>query len=197
LIGCSFSGNVPSELGNLSQLDFLGLNSNQFTGKIPPSLGKLSKVTWLDLADNQLTGPIPNSRDHGSGFDQLLKAQHFHLNKNKLQGSVPDFLFNSSMDLKHILFDRNNFNGSIPASIGVLPKLEVLRLNDNAFTGPVPAMNNLTKLHVLMLSNNKLSGLMPNLTGMDMLENVDLSNNSFIPSEVPSWFTSLIKLMTL
>ncbi|KAF2930104.1 hypothetical protein DAI22_05g107700 [Oryza sativa Japonica Group] len=194
LIGCSFSGNVPSELGNLSQLDFLGLNSNQFTGKIPPSLGKLSKVTWLDLADNQLTGPIPNSRDHGSGFDQLLKAQHFHLNKNKLQGSVPDFLFNSSMDLKHILFDRNNFNGSIPASIGVLPKLEVLRLNDNAFTGPVPAMNNLTKLHVLMLSNNKLSGLMPNLTGMDMLENV---NNSFIPSEVPSWFTSLIKLMTL
>jgi Leucine-rich repeat (LRR) protein len=95
------------------------------------------------------------------------------------------------------LFDRNNFNGSIPASIGVLPKLEVLRLNDNAFTGPVPAMNNLTKLHVLMLSNNKLSGLMPNLTGMDMLENVDLSNNSFIPSEVPSWFTSLIKLMTL
>uniref|UniRef100_A0A0D9WEZ5 non-specific serine/threonine protein kinase n=1 Tax=Leersia perrieri TaxID=77586 RepID=A0A0D9WEZ5_9ORYZ len=173
LIGCSFSGNLPTELGNLSQLDFLGLNSNQFTGKIPPSLGKLSKVTWLDLADNQLTGPIPNSRDHGSGFDQLLQAQHFHLNKNKLQGSVPDYLFNSSMALKHILLDRNNFTGPIPASIGVLRKLEVLRLNDNAFTGPVPALDQ-TTLHVL-----------------------DLSNNSFTPSEVPSWFTSLRKLMTL
>ncbi|KAF0926359.1 hypothetical protein E2562_023077 [Oryza meyeriana var. granulata] len=197
LIGCSFSGNLPSELGNLSQLNFLGLNSNQFTGNIPPSLGKLSKVTWLDLADNQLTGPIPNSRDHGSGFDQLLKAQHFHLNKNMLQGLVPDYLFNSIMDLKHILFDRNNFSGSIPASIGVLPNLEVLRLNDNAFMGPVPAMDNLTKLHVLMLSNNKLSGPMPNLTRLDELENVDLSNNSFTPSEVPTWFTGLDKLMTL
>ncbi|XP_052154445.1 leucine-rich repeat receptor protein kinase HPCA1-like [Oryza glaberrima] len=197
LIGCSFSGNVPKELGNLSQLNFLALNSNQFTGIIPPSLGKLSKVTWLDLADNQLIGPIPNSRDHGAGFDQLLKAQHFHLNQNKLQGSVPDYLFNSSMELKHILFDRNNFSGSIPASIGVLSKLEVLRLNDNAFTGQVPAMNNLTMLHVLMLSNNKLTGLMPNLTGIGALENVDLSNNSFVPSEVPSWFSELPKLTTL
>ncbi|XP_015693347.1 leucine-rich repeat receptor protein kinase HPCA1-like [Oryza brachyantha] len=197
LIGCSFSGNLPSELGNLSQLDFFALNSNQFTGIIPPSLGKLSEVTWLDLADNQLIGPIPNSRDHGTGFDQLLKAEHFHLNQNKLQGSVPDYLFNSSMNLKHILFDRNNFSGSIPSSIGVLPKLEVLRLNNNAFTGQVPAMNNLTKLHVLMLSNNKLSGLMPNLTGMGELENVDLSNNSFVPSDVPSWFSGLEKLITL
>ncbi|KAL5202741.1 hypothetical protein ABZP36_013693 [Zizania latifolia] len=197
LIGCSFNGTLPSELGNLSQLEFFALNSNKFTGHIPPSLGKLSKVTWLDLADNNLTGPIPNSRDHGAGFDQLIMAQHFHLNQNMLQGSIPDYLFNSSMALKHILLDRNKFGGLIPASIGVLPKLEVLRLNDNAFMGPVPAINNLTKLHVLMLSNNKLSGLMPNLTGMVGLENVDLSNNSFEPSEAPSWFTKLDKLMTL
>ncbi|KAG8085113.1 hypothetical protein GUJ93_ZPchr0010g9338 [Zizania palustris] len=197
LIGCSFSGNLPSELGNLSQLNFFALNSNKFTGIIPSSLGKLSKLIWLDLADNQLTGPIPNSRDHGAGFDQLIKARHFHLNQNMLQGSVPDYLFNSSMDLKHILFDRNNFSGSIPASLGVLPNLEVLRLNNNAFTGQVPAMNNLTKLHVLMLSNNKLTGLMPSLTGMVNLENVDLSNNSFVPSEVPSWFSELPNLMTI
>ncbi|KAL5230217.1 hypothetical protein ABZP36_028993 [Zizania latifolia] len=197
LIGCSFSGNLPSELGNLSQLTFFALNSNKFTGSIPSSLGKLSKVLWLDLADNQLTGPIPNSRDHGAGFDQLIKARHFHLNQNMLQGLVPDYLFNSSMDLKHILFDRNNFSGSIPASIGVLPNLEVLCLNNNAFMGQVPSMNNLTKLHVLMLSNNKLTGPMPNLTEMVNLENVDLSNNSFVPSEVPSWFSELPNLMSL
>ncbi|KAL5206045.1 hypothetical protein ABZP36_034254 [Zizania latifolia] len=197
LIGCSFSGTLPSELGNLSQLEFFALNSNKFMGHILPSLCKLSKVTLLDLADNNLNGPIPNSRDHGAGFDQLIIAQHFHLNQNMLQGSIPDYLFNSSMALKHILLDRNNFSEPIPASIGVLPKLEALRVNDNAFTGPVPAINNLTKLHVLMLSNNKLSGLMPNLTGMVGLENVDLSNDSFGPSEAPSWFTKLDKLMTL
>lgn len=197
LIGCSFSGTVPNELGNLAQLEFFALNSNQFTGSIPPSLGKLSKVTWLDLANNSLTGRLPNSRDNGTGLDQLLKAEHFHLNQNLLEGHIPENMFNSNMSLKHILLDRNRFSGNIPASIGVIPKLEVLRLNDNNFTGQVPPMQMLTKLHVLMLSNNKLGGPMPNLTAMDSLENVDLSNNSFTPSGVPSWFTGLKGLMTL
>uniref|UniRef100_A0A0E0DPN8 non-specific serine/threonine protein kinase n=1 Tax=Oryza meridionalis TaxID=40149 RepID=A0A0E0DPN8_9ORYZ len=171
-------GTLPATIGKLVQLEIFALNSNQFTGIIPPSLGKLSKVTWLDLADNQLTGPIPNSRDHGAGFDQLLKAQHFHLNQNKLQGSVPDYLFNSSMELKHILFDRNNFSGSIPASIGVLSKLEVLRLNDNAFTGQVPAMNNLTMLHVLTMQSVSLSGQLPQkLFSFPDLQHVILSDN--------------------
>ncbi|WVZ90463.1 hypothetical protein U9M48_036764 [Paspalum notatum var. saurae] len=197
LIGCSFSGPVPSELGRLSQLVFFALNSNKLTGSIPPSLGNLSQVTWLDLADNQLTGPLPNSRDHGNGLDQLLKAEHFHLNQNMLEGSVPEYLFNSSMKLKHILFDRNNFTGPIPASIGVIPTLQVLRLNNNGFVGEVPSLSNLTRLQVLMLSNNKLSGSIPDLTGMISLENVDISNNSFTPSNVPSWFSNLTNITTL
>ncbi|CAD6272558.1 unnamed protein product [Miscanthus lutarioriparius] len=198
LIGCSFIGPVPSELGNLSQLKFFALNSNKLTGSIPPSLGKLSSVTWLDLAGNQLTGPLPTSRDNGTGLDQLLTAEHFHFNQNMLEGSIPDSLFNSNMKkLKHILFDRNRFTGQIPASIGVIPSLEVLRLNDNGFMGPVPALNNLTKLQVLMLSNNNLSGPIPNLTSMGQLENVDISNNSFDPSNIPSWFSDLESIMTL
>uniref|UniRef100_A0A0D9ZX47 non-specific serine/threonine protein kinase n=1 Tax=Oryza glumipatula TaxID=40148 RepID=A0A0D9ZX47_9ORYZ len=142
-------GTLPATIGKLVQLEIFALNSNQFTGIIPPSLGKLSKVTWLDLADNQLIGPIPNSRDHGAGFDQLLKAQHL-----------------------------NNFSGSIPASIGVLSKLEVLRLNDNAFTGQVPAMNNLTMLHVLTMQSVSLSGQLPQkLFSFPDLQHVILSDN--------------------
>lgn len=197
LVGCGFIGPVPSELGNLSQLKFFALNSNKLTGSIPPSLGKLSNVTWLDLADNQLTGSLPMSRDNGTGLDQLVKAEHFHFNYNMLEGSVPESLFNSTMHLRHILFDRNNFTGPIPASIGGIPSLEVLRLNNNGFMGEVPPLNNLTKLQVLMLSNNKLSGQIPNLTGMSSLENVDISNNSFDPSNVPSWISDLTNIITL
>ncbi|KAJ1262079.1 hypothetical protein BS78_09G080000 [Paspalum vaginatum] len=197
LINCGFSGPVPSELGNLSQLKFFALNSNKFTGSIPPSLGKLSRVTWLDLANNQLTGSLPTSSENGTGLDQLVMAEHFHFNYNMLEGSIPDSLFNSTMHLRHILFDRNNFTGPIPESIGDIPSLEVLRLNNNGFMDKVPPLNNLTKLQVVMLSNNKLSGPIPNLTGMSMLQNVDISNNSFDPSNVPSWITDLNGIMTI
>ncbi|CAL0313203.1 unnamed protein product [Lupinus luteus] len=198
LAGCSFNGNIPDALGNLSELSFLALNSNNFTGKVPPSLGKLSKVYWLDLADNQLTGPIPVSTSTTPGLDLLLKAKHFHFNKNKLSGPIPAALFSSDMELIHILFDGNSFSGSIPSTIGLVQTLEVLRLDRNFLTGEVPSnLNNLTNINELNLAHNNLTGPLPDLTQMDALNYVDLSNNSFDPSEAPTWFSTLASLTTL
>lgn len=198
LAGCGFSGNIPDALGNLSELSFLALNSNNFTGKIPPSLGKLSKLYWLDLADNQLTGPIPVSTSTTPGLDLLLKAKHFHFNKNQLSGSIPAKLFSSEMILIHILFDGNNLSGTIPSTLVLVQTVEVLRLDRNILRGEVPSnLNNLTNINELNLAHNKFTGPLPDLTGMDTLNYVDLSNNSFDPSEAPTWFTTLPSLTTL
>lgn len=148
LIGCNFSGDIPDELGNLVNLEFLALNSNQFSGSIPSSLGKLVKVTWLDLADNQLTGTLPVSNSSQNGLDKLLAAKHFHFNQNKLTGSIPPNLFNSDMNLIHVLFDNNEFYGDIPATLGSLKYLEALRLDRNSFTGPIPS--NISDLQQLL-----------------------------------------------
>ncbi|KAK7346240.1 hypothetical protein VNO80_20755 [Phaseolus coccineus] len=198
LAGCGFSGNIPDELGNLSELSFLALNSNNFTGKIPPSLGKLSKIYWLDLADNQLTGPIPVSTSTSPGLDLLLKAKHFHFNKNQLSGSIPPKLFSSEMILIHILFDGNKLSGIIPSTLLQVKTVEVLRLDRNFLTGEVPSnLNNLTTINELNLAHNNFTGPLPDLTGMDTLNYVDLSNNSFDPSDAPTWFTTLPSLTTL
>ncbi|RDX83955.1 putative leucine-rich repeat receptor-like protein kinase, partial [Mucuna pruriens] len=198
LAGCGFSGNIPDALGNLSELSFLALNSNNFTGNIPPSLGKLSKLYWLDLADNQLTGPIPVSSSTTPGLDLLLKAKHFHFNKNQLSGSIPPKLFSSEMILIHILFDGNKLSGTIPSTIVLVQTVEVLRLDRNFLTGEVPSnLNNLTNVNELNLAHNNFTGPLPDLTGMDTLNYVDLSNNSFDPSEAPTWFTTLESLTTL
>ncbi|XP_068669079.1 leucine-rich repeat receptor protein kinase HPCA1-like [Aristolochia californica] len=194
LAGCSFSGRIPAEIGNLSQLSFLALNSNNFTGEIPSALGKLSKLYWLDLADNQLTGRLPVS----PGLDQLLTAKHFHLNKNKLSGTIPPKLFGSRMVLIHILFDGNQFTGPIPNTVGLVKTLEVLRLDRNSFNGPVPPIfGNLTRINELHLANNQLTGLIPDLSSMEVLNYVDMSNNTFDPSEAPKWFSTLQTLTTL
>lgn len=198
LAGCGFSGSIPEQLGNLSNLSFLALNSNNFTGSIPPSLGKLSNLYWLDLADNQLTGSLPVSTSQSSGLDLLLKAKHFHFNKNQLSGSISPKLFSSEMVLIHILFDGNNFSGNIPPTLGLVKTLEVLRLDRNSLTGTVPSnLNNLTNINELNLANNKLTGPLPNLTQMSSLNYLDLSNNSFDSSEAPEWFSNLQSLTTL
>ena len=44
------TGEIPPELGGLSNLMELSLADNQLTGEIPPELGGLSNLTGLILA---------------------------------------------------------------------------------------------------------------------------------------------------
>ena len=50
------TGEIPMELGNLSELQWLFLSQNQLTGEIPTELENLSKLQDLFLRGNQLTG---------------------------------------------------------------------------------------------------------------------------------------------
>ncbi|CAM0913376.1 unnamed protein product [Alopecurus aequalis] len=198
LSGCSFFGRIPKEIGQLSELRKLLLNNNNFDGHIPPSLGGLSKLSWLDLSENKLTGELPVSDGKNPGLDNLTNTLHFHFEVNQLSGTIPSQIFNSNMNLKHLLLDNNNFSNSIPPTLGLLYKLEVLRLGNNKLTGPIPnTISNLNILFQLQLANNNLTGPLPNLTGMSSLMVVDMSNNNFSASDAPSWFTTLLILNSL
>lgn len=49
-------GNIPPELGNLTQLTNLILDNNELTGRIPGTLGNISTLTDLTLFNNELSG---------------------------------------------------------------------------------------------------------------------------------------------
>ena len=56
----NLTGMLPSQLGNLPQLESLFLPVNSVVGAIPAELGNLSQLQVLDMQRNSLTGPIPS-----------------------------------------------------------------------------------------------------------------------------------------
>ena len=52
------SGEIPSELGRLTNLRALRLDGNELSGEIPPELGSLTNLEELYLG-NELRGCIP------------------------------------------------------------------------------------------------------------------------------------------
>ncbi len=57
----NLTGQLPPEVGSLSNLLSLELANNSLAGEIPRELGNLSKLTWLDLSNNALSGKLPRS----------------------------------------------------------------------------------------------------------------------------------------
>lgn len=53
-----FSGTIPADLGNLSELVHLSLNGNELVGPLPVELGRLTSLDTLVLEGNGLTGRV-------------------------------------------------------------------------------------------------------------------------------------------
>ena len=51
----TITGEIPPEIGNLTNLTSLYLSNNQLTGEIPPEIGDLTNLTYLNLSWNELT----------------------------------------------------------------------------------------------------------------------------------------------
>ena len=63
------SGEIPPELGSLSNLQILSLRANGLVGEIPPELGSLSNLDKLFLDNSDLSGCVPSSLE-----DQLTSS---------------------------------------------------------------------------------------------------------------------------
>ena len=98
------TGQIPPELGNLANLQSLGLGGNQLRGEIPPELGNLANLQELYLGSNQLTGEIPPE------LGNLANLTVLGLGGNQLTGQIPPELGNFA-NLTRLLLDNNQLTG--------------------------------------------------------------------------------------
>ena len=153
------SGEIPAELGDLTNLQILFLEDNNLSGAIPPSLGDLASLQNLYLRNNNLSGSIP------AELGDLTNLQNLFLRNNNLSGEIPAELGNLT-SLLNLFLRNNNLSGEIPAELGRLTSLLILDLLNNNLSGEIPAeLGDLTSLQNLYLAQNGLSGSIPEELG--------------------------------
>ncbi|XP_058004804.1 receptor like protein 21-like isoform X2 [Hevea brasiliensis] len=96
----NFSGEIPHELGKLSQIFALNLSHNQLGGSIPRTLSNLSQVESLDLSYNNLSGEIPPE------LTDLHFLKFFNVSHNNLSGKVP------AIKPQFGTFDNSSYEGN-------------------------------------------------------------------------------------
>ncbi|WVZ74622.1 hypothetical protein U9M48_022783 [Paspalum notatum var. saurae] len=114
---------MPVQFGNLKQLVFLDVSSNQLGGEIPETLGQCQQLVTIQMDQNILTGNIPTT------FSNLTSLSVLNLSHNILSGPLPAYLNNLQLITKLDL-SYNNFKGEIPR-IFLLDNATVVSLDGN------------------------------------------------------------------
>ncbi|OMO92500.1 Leucine-rich repeat, typical subtype [Corchorus olitorius] len=154
----NLTGDIPTLICNLTSLEVLDLSLNNLGGIIPACLGNFSQsLLTINLQMNNFHGQIP-------AFDSK-KLQTLALNDNQLEGVLPRSLVHCIF-LVFLNVANNKLNDTFPHWLGGLPNLEVIVLRANRFHGPIgigraPSYSSFPKLEIIDLSQNAFTGALP------------------------------------
>ena len=170
----NLNGEIPTEIGELSELMSLFLGENALRGAMPSEIGNLGELIRLELPLNDLSGGIPDE------FAQLTKLESLVLHTNRLTGDVPKELGRLT-NLRNLRLDFNRLTGELPPELGNLTRLENFEILENGLSGEIPdEIANLPRLERLFISRNAgFSGCIPDAV-------FDLDHNDLHDVDLPS-----------
>ena len=160
--------NLPSSIGNLTQLRELVLTRNYLT-KLPDSIGNLRKLKYLDLSSNDLT-KLPDS------IGNLKNLRELDLSDNDLT-KLPDSI-GKLTNLVNLDLIYNNLN-SLPESISKL-NLTYLGLRHNPNLRIIPGTLDRSGLRITKNSSTIFGPIVPKPVQVQR-RNVPLNTNRTDP----------------
>ncbi|KAG8371897.1 hypothetical protein BUALT_Bualt12G0010600 [Buddleja alternifolia] len=172
---------IPAEIGEMSKLEMLFLQSSNFYGELVPNFFKgLKSLKFLDLSQNNLTGNLPEinlllpnlisfdvSENQISGFfpSGICEAQSvasLSLHTNLFNGSISNDLINKCRNIEKFEVQNNGFNGNFPSLVWSLPKIKLIRAENNMFSGEIPdTISEAAQLEHVQIDNNSFSSVFP------------------------------------
>ncbi|KAD4584173.1 hypothetical protein E3N88_21774 [Mikania micrantha] len=176
-------GSIPSSIGNMSNLKYLALATNNFSGEIPFEIGMLTSLTLtrLHLGKNNFSGYIPPELGKRTALSEL------NLFMNNLVGFIPRDINLTKME--EFSVSSNMLHGHLPNNICVSGLLTHFTVNDNLFSGHVPnSLKNCSSLFRVRLEHNQLTGNISQDFGIyPELDYMDLSYNKFYGEVSSNW----------
>ena len=178
------NGEIPSELGDLSNLKLLFINDNGLTGALPQSLTGLTALESFHFHNNSgLCAPIDeafqtwlqeipsvvgsscateDSSEDREALVQLYSAldgENWNNNANWLtERPIREWhgvTHDASGRVTRLLLEANGLAGELPKGLGSLSNLKRLEFGNNQLTGEIPReLGNLSALETLLLGSD-------------------------------------------
>ncbi|KAM1370021.1 hypothetical protein TB2_040408 [Malus domestica] len=156
----NFTGEISPLLCNMKNLQYLDLSKNNLSGMLPQCLGNFSDhLNLLLLGNNCFHEIIPQTYNKGSSL-RMIDVSH-----NKLQGQLPRSLANCVM-LEYLVLSNNQFNDVFPIWLGTLLELKLLAICHDGFYGVIGKSRknvDFPKLRILDLAYNDFTGAVPSV----------------------------------
>jgi len=182
-----FISSIPPQIGNLSNLAYLGLGGVA-NGTIPSQIGNLSNLLYLNLRNDYVFN------ENIDWVSSLSKLEYLDLGGRNLSQSFHWLhTLQSFPSLMHLHLSRSilpHYNQPSFLNFSSLLTLDLSEIYDHSLLSSVPNwVFGLKKLVSFLSSSNDFEGPIPDgFRNLTLLENLDLSGNSF--SSIPDWFYS-------
>ena len=163
LQGNNFTGALPAELGQMTELTDLYVDQNAtMTGSIPREIGNLKKLQRLNISQSGIGGEIPVELGQ---CEELLQFMAF---KCQLSGTLPD-IWDLPKLQTFMVHTNPGLTGKLPASLGKLKKIATagpsIQVHSCNFTGNIPEsfaeLDGGEKKVQVHLYGNQMSGVVP------------------------------------